>query len=162
MFIRISGTHQNVVKKVIFIITSIIIFGILCYYILGFTGIIYMKYDEGIKVYEFTDDLNMDGIKESVKFVNHYYSYSKKNTTDSEYTSNYIKLYLDGSELYNNMITTLGPLLNPKVVDVVDNINKRQIYVHSDGGGPAIPMDYYFYILNGKFAMSKKEAIFSN
>lgn len=143
------------------VIISIAVLFIMCvgYYVLGYMGIIYMKSDEAQKAYEFIDDMNSDGKKENVKFVNHYYSYYKKNTCDAEYTLNKIKLYLDGKAVYSNDISTLGPLLNPKIIDLVEkNSIQKQIFVHADGGGPAIPMDYFFYIKDGKVVLSAIES----
>ncbi len=128
---------------------------------MGYMGLVYMKNDEGKKVYEFIEDMNVDGKKENVKFVNHYYSYYQKNICDSEYTRNNLKIYIDGEEMYYDSISTLGPLLNPKIIDLVEeNTKKKQIYVHADGGGPAIPTDYFFYIKKGKVVVSSVKSGF--
>jgi hypothetical protein len=153
-------------KKIKIIIISVsvlsvlLIFSIIAHYILGYMGLIYLKNDEGEKVYKFIEDMNGDGKKENVKFVNHYYSYYQKNTFDSEYNSNYIKLYLDGKQIYSNKISSLGPLLNPQISDLVENnTKKRQIYVHEVGGGSAIPMDYFFYIKDGKVIFNRIRSV---
>lgn len=144
------------IKIVIISVTALFIFCVVGYYVLSFMGFIYVKSDEGKKVYEFIEDMNGDGKKENVKFVNNYYSYYKKNTCDSEYTSNSLKIYLDDKEIYNDTISTLGPLLNPKIVNLVEkNTKEKQIYFHADGGGPAIPMDYFFIIKEKKVVVSK-------
>lgn len=137
-------------------IVIFLIFCIVSYFILGYMGLIYMKNDEAKKMYEFTEDINADEKKENIRFVNKYYSYSKRNTCDSEYTSNHIKIYLNGKEIYSDEFSTLGPLLNPQIVDSVEKNNtKKQIYVHENGGGPVMPMDYFFEIRNGKVVVNE-------
>lgn len=159
MFSRKDRFHLKKVKTVIISVSVLFTFYIIGYYLLGYMGLIYLKSDEGKKVYEFIEDMNWDGKKEDVKFVNHYHSYYKINACDLEYTSNYIRIYLDGKLIYKNKITTLGPLLNPKIVDLVEsNPKKRQIYIHANGGGPVIPMDYVFYISEDKVVVNKIES----
>ncbi|PKM65820.1 MAG: hypothetical protein CVU95_13525 [Firmicutes bacterium HGW-Firmicutes-2] len=147
----------GIIKFVIISIVMIFILCILGYYVLGSIGIIYIKNGEGEKVYYFIEDMDADGTRENVKFVNHYCSYYRKNITDSYYTSNFIKIYLDDKEIYSNKICTLSPLTNPQIVDFSENnILKKQIYVHDRGGGPAIPMDYFFSIKHDKVELISK------
>ena len=90
---------------IILIVSSIIV-----YHDFGEKGIIYVKGDEGKEVYEFVEDLNNDGKNEKIVFSNHYSSYYLENACDSEYTNNYIKIYIDGKVKYKIELTTLGPL----------------------------------------------------
>lgn len=161
MFFSNGRSHFKKKRIATIIVIVLFIFCVVGYYVLGYTGLIYMKNDEGKKVYEFIEDMNGDGKKENVKFVNHYYSYYQKNTCDSAYTRNNLKIYIDGEEMYCDSISTLGPLLNPKIVDLVEeNIKKKQIYIHANGGGPAVPMDYFFYIKKGKVVVSSVQSGF--
>lgn len=147
------------IKKLIVSISLLLILWVLGHYLLGYTGLAYLKSDEGKEAYEFTEDMNGDEKKEIVKFVNHYRSYYKMNTCDSEYTSNHIRIYLDGKQIYSDKITTLGPLIEPEIVDLIENnTKKRQIYVHANGGGPAIPMDYFFHIRGNKVVVNSIES----
>ncbi|MDP4090687.1 MAG: hypothetical protein Q8930_15655 [Bacillota bacterium] len=155
MFVKKGSFHLSKTKVVIISISVLFICFAAGYYLLGYMGFFYSKYDEGKKVYEFLEDMNEDGNIENVRFENHYYSYSKSNVSDVQYTSNNISLYLDGNQIYSDKITASGPLLNPKSIDLVENdTKKRQICVHLDGGGPAPPLDYFFYIKEGKVMVS--------
>ncbi len=161
MVLKKDRLYLKMIKIVIISVTVFLIYGVVGYYVLSFMGFTYMKSGEGKKVYEFINDMNGDGKKENVKFVNYYCSYYKKNICDSEYTSNCLAIYLDGKEIYNDTIRTLDPLLNPTIIDLVEkNTIKKQIYVHADGGGPAIPMDYFFYIKDEKVVVSEIESDF--
>lgn len=156
MFLKRNRFPQRKIKAAIISISVLLILLVAGHYLLGYMGFIYSKYDEGKKVYEFTEDMNGDGKKENVKFENHYYSYSKKNASDTEYTSNSIRLYLEGNQVYSDKITSSGPLLNPQIVDLVENdIKRKEICVHVNGGGPAPPMDYFFNIKEGKVTVSQ-------
>lgn len=149
-------TMNNYVKKLkVFgiVFGILIICCIVIYFIMGYTGLIYMKADEGEKVYEFIEDMNNDGENEKIEFSNHYTSYYQKNACDTEYTSNSIKIYVDGKVKYKTELISLGPLLNPQIVDSEEKI--KQLYVHHDGGGPAPPMDCYFYYEGDGFTFSK-------
>lgn len=131
----------------------LIICCILIYHIMGSVGLIYIKADEGKKVYEFIDDMNNDGKKEKIEFSNHYASYYKKNACDTEHTTNSIKIYVDGKVKYKAELTSLGPLLDPQIVESEEKI--KQLYVHHDGGGPAPPMDCYFYYEGDELTLSR-------
>ncbi len=147
MVLKKDRLYLKMIKIVIISVTVFLIYGVVGYYVLSFMGFTYMKSGEGKK--------------ENVKFVNYYCSYYKKNICDSEYTSNCLAIYLDGKEIYNDTIRTLDPLLNPTIIDLVEkNTIKKQIYVHADGGGPAIPMDYFFYIKDEKVVVSEIESDF--
>ena len=152
MVLKKDKLHLKKLKIVSISITALFIFCVIGYFVLGYMGYIYVKSGEGKNVYEFVEDMDGDGEKENVKFVNQHYSYYIKHTCDSEYTSNNIKIYLDGEKVYNDKISTLNPLLNPIIVDLVEkNTKRKQIYVHADGGGPSVPMDYFFILKIGKF-----------
>lgn len=157
MVFKKDKLYLKKLKIVAISVTTLFIFCVVGYYVLGYMGYTYVKSGEGKNVFEFVEDMDGDGKKENVKFVNQYYSYYIKHTCDSEYTSNNIKIYLDGIKMYNNTISTLNPLLNPIIVDLAEkNTKKKQIYVHADGGGPAIPMDYFFYIKDGEVLVKIK------
>ncbi|HEX9060033.1 MAG TPA: hypothetical protein VF941_07620 [Clostridia bacterium] len=157
IFMLMKNNRFNFKIIVISFFVSITVFT-LGRYILGYMGVIYSKDSEGEKNYEFVEDMNADGKKEKVKFVNHYCCYSLKNACDAEYTSNFIKIYLDDKEIYSDNIVTLEALLNPQMIDSVEKGTiKKQICVHDHGGGPAIPKDYLFYVNEGKVVVSRKE-----
>lgn len=156
MLLKKGIIHSKKIKAIIISISALLVIFVAGHYLLSYMGFIYLKNDEGKKVYEFIEDMNGDGKKENVKFINHYYSYYLQNASDSEYTSNNIDLYLDGEKIYSSKISTLAPLLNPQIVDLVENNTKRkQILAHANGGGSAVPMDYFFYLDEGKILVNR-------
>lgn len=145
--------------KIIFIIFMLCFLILVCFYIIREMGLGNKKVNQGKKVYEFVEDINSDGKTENIKFLNQYYTYESERATDLIHTSNHIKIYLDNKKMYSSDIITLGPLLNPKIVDLLEEkIYKKQIFVHDRGGGPAMPMDYYFYMKDGKFMVNKTQS----
>ena len=54
---------------------------------------------------------------------------------------------------------SLNPPIYRKITVLVENsTKKKQIFVHADGGGPAIPKDFFFIIKDGKVILSEKES----
>lgn len=147
------------IKIIIISLSVVVIILILGSYIASYIGHLYIKGSEGKRTYEFIEDMNADGKKENVRFVNKYCSYYKKNVSDAEYTSNYIKIYIDDKKIYSNTINTLNPLINPQIIEIVESNNKKkQIYLHDDGGGSAVPRDFFFSMEDDNFALSEKES----
>ncbi len=151
---------KNKIIRVVIIFFSVIIILLLAgICILKQIGSPYVKGAEGEKAYEFVEDMDADGEKESIKLVNQYSFHYIPNTCDAEYHSNKIKLYLDGKKVYSKTIYSLRPLLDPQIIEKADkDMVRKQIYLHDDGGGPAIPMDYFIYIDGDKVVLEESAA----
>ena len=80
-----------------------------------------------------------------------------ENVCDADYTTNDVVIFLNDEEIFSGEYDSLDALINPKLIkSTINNKLVTQLYFHDSGGGPSVPMNYFFNIMDNKVEVKRE------